>query len=106
VGRGRQKLPISNLPFTVTSTQNEFSLREQKANWLLDQLNNNTLGQTVNLRLFKEGLKEFEVFEPFWYSNELQVLRGGLLVLKEHRFLKIKAQKGGLHLSLSSTAFI
>ncbi|MDP5078345.1 MAG: hypothetical protein NWQ19_09630, partial [Nonlabens sp.] len=60
------------------------SLEEQKANWLLDQLEVMTpQDKPLTYGYLKDSFeKEFEAFEPFWYSKELQVLRElGLLVL-------------------------
>lgn len=79
-----QEIAHLELTFHDASTQEVISLEEQKANWLLDQLEVMTpQDKPLTYGYLKEGFeKEFEAFEPFWYSNELQVLREfGLLVL-------------------------
>ncbi len=79
-----QEIAHLELTFHDASTQEVISLEEQKANWLLDQLEVMTpQDKPLTYGYLKDSFeKEFEAFEPFWYSNELQVLRElGLLVL-------------------------
>ncbi|MDP5102204.1 MAG: radical SAM protein [Nonlabens sp.] len=79
-----QEIAHLELTFHDASTQEVISLEEQKANWLLDQLEVMTpQDKPLTYGYLKDSFeKEFEAFEPFWYSKELQVLRElGLLVL-------------------------
>jgi hypothetical protein len=72
------------LTFHDAHTQEVISLEEHKANWLLDQLEIMTPQEKpVTYGFLKDSFEDqFDAFEPFWFSNELQVLREfGLLVL-------------------------
>jgi hypothetical protein len=62
----------------------EIALPEEEGNWLLDQLELCAPNQkTLTFSQLKNSYESnFGVFEPFWYSEELDILRAnGLLVL-------------------------
>lgn len=72
------------LTFHDVSTQEVIALDANKANWLLDQLEVMTPQyKPVSYGNLKDSFeKEFDAFEPFWFSDAMQELRYcGLLVL-------------------------
>ncbi|PZX38164.1 hypothetical protein LX97_02745 [Nonlabens dokdonensis] len=81
--KGKETLFL-NMVFHNKTSSFEIALPEEEGNWLLDQLELCAPNQkTLTFSQLKNSYESnFGVFEPFWYSEELDILRAnGLLVL-------------------------
>jgi hypothetical protein len=78
------EVPYLDLVFHDKSSSFQIELPEEQGNWLLDQLELWQPGhQLTTFSQIKTSYEsQFDTLEPFWYSEEMEVLReNGLLVL-------------------------
>jgi hypothetical protein len=78
------EVPYLDLVFHDKSSSFQIELPEDQGNWLLDQLELWQPGhQLTTFSQIKTSYEsQFDTLEPFWYSEEMEVLReNGLLVL-------------------------
>jgi hypothetical protein len=79
-----KEIPYLDLVFHDKSSSFQIELREDQGDWLLDHLELWQPGHklTTFSQIKTSYESQFETLEPFWYSEEMEILReNGLLVL-------------------------